>query len=95
MITGHVFIATSLGGFVAREDGDISWLLKYEQAGEDHGYNDFIKDIDAIVMGRGTYEAVRDMGNWFYNRPVLVLSSWLSQQKVPSELIGKVRFSDK
>jgi len=95
MITGHVFIATSLDGFIAREDGDIEWLLQQDQAGEDHGYDDFIRDIDAIVMGRGTFEAVRDMDEWFYNRPVLVLSSVLSQQEVPAKLTGKVRFTDK
>ena len=95
MITGHVFIATSLDGFIARENGDIDWLLERDQAGEDHGYEDFIKDIDVIVMGRGTYEAVRTMGAWFYTRPVLVLSQQLARQEVPSELSGKVRFSDK
>lgn len=95
MVTGHVFIATSLDGFIARENGNIDWLLKHDQAEEDHGYDDFIKDIDVIVMGRGTYEAVRAMGAWFYNRPVLVLSRRLAPQDVPHELSGKVRFSDK
>lgn len=95
MITGHVFIATSLDGFIARENGDIGWLLKHDQAGEDHGYDDFIRDIDVIVMGRGTYEAVRSMGDWLYTRPVLVLSAQLAQQAVPFELNEKVRFSDK
>lgn len=92
MVTGHVFIATSLDGFIARQDGDIDWLLAHDQAGEDHGYDDFIADIDAIVMGRGTYEAVQGMGDWFYSRPVLVLSSQLARQAVPPELSGKVRF---
>lgn len=95
MVTGHIFIATTLDGFIARENGDIDWLLKHDQADEDHGYDDFIKDIDVIVMGRGTYESVRSMGDWFYNRPVLVLSAQLAQQAVPSELAGKVSFSDK
>ena len=95
MVTSHVFIATSLDGFIARENGAIDWLLEYDQAGEDHGYDDFIKDIDVIVMGRGTYDAVRNMGDWFYTRPVLVLSAQLAQQAVPSELSGKVRFSEK
>ncbi|MEF0865139.1 hypothetical protein QDX27_15310 [Rhizobium sp. BR 318] len=49
-------------------------MLRHDQAGEDHGYDDFISDIDVIIMGRGTYEAVRGMGDWFYTRPVLVLS---------------------
>jgi dihydrofolate reductase len=95
MVTGHVFIATSLDGFIARENGDIDWLLKHDESGEDHGYDDFIENIDVIVMGRGTYEAVRNMGEWFYTRPVLVLSAQLARQQVPSELSGKVRFSDK
>jgi len=95
VITGHVFIATSLDGFIARENGEIDWLLERDQPDEDHGYDDFIKDIDAIVMGRGTFEAVRGMGDWFYNRPVLVLSARLAQQEVPAELTGKVRFTSK
>ncbi|HEY8575232.1 MAG TPA: dihydrofolate reductase family protein [Devosia sp.] len=95
LITGHVFIATSLDGFIARENGEIDWLLQHDQAGEDHGYDEFIKDIDTIVMGRGTFEAVQGMGEWFYNRPVVVLSSSLSLQAVPEHLAGKVRFSDK
>lgn len=95
MITGHVFIATSLDGFIARENGEIDWLLERDRPDEDHGYDDFIRDIDAIVMGRGTFDAVRRMGDWFYNRPVLVLSAGLAQQKVPAELAGKVRFTSK
>ncbi len=95
MVTGHVFIATSLDGFIARESGDLDWLLKHDRSGEDHGYNSFISDIDVIVMGRGTYESVRSMGDWFYSRPVLVLSAQLAQQPVPPELKEKVRFSDK
>lgn len=95
MITGHVFIATSLDGFIARDDGGIEWLLEYDASGEDHGYNDFIRDIDAIIMGRGTFETVRDMKPWFYTRPVLVLSADLAEQPVPAELAGKVRFTRK
>ncbi|NTJ66636.1 dihydrofolate reductase [Agrobacterium rhizogenes] len=95
MVTGHVFIATSLDGFIARDDGSIEWLLKYDASGEDHGYNDFIKDIDAIIMGRGTFETVREMRPWFYTRPVLVLSATLVEEPVPAELADKVRFTQK
>ncbi|MFK0162573.1 dihydrofolate reductase family protein [Rhizobium sp. NPDC090279] len=95
MITGHVFIATSLDGFIARDNGDIAWLLERDASGEDHGYDDFIRDIDAIIMGRGTFEAVRDMKPWFYSRPVLVLSATLAEQPVPADLAGKVRFMGK
>ena len=50
MPTGHVFIATSLDGFIARKDGTLDWLILPEHQGEDHGYDDFIRNIDAIVM---------------------------------------------
>lgn len=94
MITGHVFIATSLDGYIARLDGDIGWLLERDASGEDHGYDDFIADIDMIVMGRGTYEKVATFEQWFYNRPVLVLSKQLAGTSVPEPLRDKVRFAD-
>ncbi|WP_373376108.1 dihydrofolate reductase family protein [Cupriavidus nantongensis] len=94
MITGHVFIATSLDGFIARPDGDIGWLLERDDPAEDHGYTDFIADKGAIVMGRGSYEKVVTMGEWAYDRPVLVLSRQLAGKPVPDALQGKVRFSD-
>lgn len=95
MITGHVFIATSLDGFIARPDGDIGWLLARDDPSEDHGYQDFIADKDAIVMGRGCFEKVLTMGEWFYDRQVVVLSRQLAGQPVPEALRGKVRFSDR
>jgi len=94
MITGHVFIATSLDGYIARPDGDIGWLLQRDDPGEDHGYNDFIADKDAIVMGHGTYEKVAEFGEWHYDRPVVVLSRRLQGSPVPGRLRGKVRFTD-
>ncbi|WER45621.1 dihydrofolate reductase family protein [Cupriavidus sp. WKF15] len=95
MITGHVFIATSLDGFIARPDGDIGWLLERDDPAEDHGYPDFIADKDTIVMGRGCYEKVLTMGEWAYDKPVLVLSRKLAGTPVPETLQGKVRFSDR
>lgn len=93
MTTAHVFIATSLDGFIARADGDIDWLLQRDDPNEDHGYADFIADKDVIVMGRGTYEKVLTLGPWAYDRPVLVLSQQLANAPVPQALQGKVRFS--
>ncbi|MBS7778217.1 dihydrofolate reductase family protein [Acidovorax sp. CCYZU-2555] len=93
MTTAHVFIATSLDGFIARADGDIDWLLQRDDPNEDHGYADFIADKDLIVMGRGTYEKVLTLGPWAYDRPVLVLSKQLAGVAVPQALEGKVRFS--
>lgn len=74
--TGAVFIATSLDGYIARPDGDIDWLTsRGEQAGET-GYDAFIAGVDALVVGRGTYEKVRTFGAWPYpGLEVLLLSS--------------------
>ncbi len=94
MITGHVFIATSLDGYIARPDGDIGWLLARDDLQEDHGYDAFIADKDAIVMGRGSYEKVATFDPWPYDRPVLVLSRQLAGTSVPDRLHGKVRFAD-
>lgn len=93
MISGHVFIATSLDGYIARPDGDIGWLLQRDDPAEDHGYRDFIADKDAIVMGRGSYEQVLGFDPWPYDRPVVVLSKQLAGTPVPAALHGKVRFS--
>jgi dihydrofolate reductase len=94
MITGHVFIATSLDGYIARPDGDIDWLLARDDPQEDHGYDAFIADKDAIVMGRGSYEKVATFDPWPYDRPVLVLSRRLAGTPVPDRLQDKVRFAD-
>ena len=91
MITGHVFIATSLDGFIARPDGDIGWLLARDDPAEDHGYDAFIATIDSIVMGRGTFETIRDVRPWPYSRPVTVLSASLRQNDLPADLTGSVQ----
>lgn len=93
MITAHVFIATSVDGFIAREDGSIDWLLERDDPSEDHGYTAFIADKDTIVMGRGSYEKALTLGPWPYELPVLVLSQQLADVPVPAALQGKVRFS--
>ncbi|MDR6960833.1 dihydrofolate reductase [Pseudomonas brassicacearum] len=94
MATAHVFIATSLDGFIARPDGDIDWLLQRDDPTEDHGYSDFVADKDVVVMGRGSYEKVLTFDTWFYERPVVVLSEQLAGSPVPEALKGKVRFSN-
>ena len=45
-----MFIATSLDGFIAREDGGLDWLPK--NGGEPHGYDEFMATVDALVIGR-------------------------------------------
>jgi dihydrofolate reductase len=69
-----IFIGVSLDGFIARPDGALDWL---DHAGNvDHGYEAFMASVDAVVMGRHTYETVLGFGAWpFGSKPVFVLSS--------------------
>lgn len=94
MTTAHVFIATSLDGFIARPDGRLDWLLQRSDSAEDHGYANFMADKDAIVMGRGTYQTVADMEPWPYDRPAYVLSKELAGTPVPEAQQGQVFFLD-
>ncbi len=85
-----VFIATSLDGFIADINGGIGWLDSIPEINKiDTGYTAFTSHIDALVMGRKTFETVLSFGiEWPYKMPVFVLSSTL--KKVPSELKQKV-----
>lgn len=57
-----VYIAVSLDGYIAQEDGNIDWLSMVEVPGEDYGYATFYETIDTVVMGRKTYEKVLSFG---------------------------------
>jgi dihydrofolate reductase len=70
-----VFIAVSLDGFIAREDGDIDWLERQPRGDEDYGYTEFFESIDAIVMGRGTFEKVMSFPEWPYKQKRLIVLS--------------------
>ena len=94
MTSGHVFIAVSLDGFVAREDHAIDWLTKQETGDEDLGFAGFMDSVDGIVMGRGSFLNVLSFGvEWPYPKPVIVMSKTLSQDDIPEELTGMVRLS--
>ena len=90
MTTGHVFIGTSLDGFIARKNDDIAWLTDYPTLGEDHGFNAHMARVDGVVMGRGTYEVIKHMRPWYYSKPVVVLSTSLTQADIPEEIADKV-----
>ncbi len=77
-IKTSVFIAASLDGFISRLDGSIDWLDKANALipdGEDFGYRVFMDKIDALVMGRITFEQVLTFDKWPYgDKKVIVLS---------------------
>jgi len=74
VMTASVFIGTSLDGFIARLNGSFDFLPA--DGGEPHGYNEFIAGIDALVIGRNTFETVLAFPSWPYrDKRVIVLSS--------------------
>lgn len=84
-----VYIATSLDGFIATEDGGLDWLNAIPNpTGNDYGWADFNNRIDAILMGRKTFDVVLAFDGWLYEKPVHVLSS--SLEAIPERLADKV-----
>ena len=69
-----VFIGTSLDGFIARANGDLDFLPP--GGGEPHGYDEFMATVDALVIGRKTFETVLSFDTWPYgDKPAFVLST--------------------
>ncbi|MEP5339664.1 MAG: dihydrofolate reductase family protein [Algibacter sp.] len=85
-----VFIATSLDGYIADKNGGIDWLHSIANPDNiDMGYSEFISQIDALVMGRKTFETVCGFDiDWPYQKPVFVLSNSLT--RVPDKYKDKV-----
>ncbi|AUS05302.1 dihydrofolate reductase family protein [Pseudotamlana carrageenivorans] len=82
MITKNsVFIATSLDGYIADKNGRIDWLNSIPNPdNDDMGYMAYSNTIDALVMGRKTFETVRGFDvDWPYDKPVFVLSNTLKE----------------
>lgn len=89
-MTNYIYIATSLDGFIATNDGGLDWLDEIPNSEKsDIGYAEFMSGIDAILMGRRTFEKVLTFGLWPYEKPVYVLSK--SKVDVPKELESKVK----
>ncbi len=92
MTSGHIFIATSLDGYIAREDGSIDWLEVPGAELEDHGFAEMMASVDGLIMGRGTYEKVLEFGVWPYEKPVIVLTRSLKAADIPEHIKDKVSF---
>ena len=94
MTTGHMFMAMSLDGFVAREDFGLDWLMKQKTEGEDHGNEAFMESVNGLVMGSGSFRTALTFGAWPYEKPVVVLSKTLTPKDIPDELRDKVSISE-
>lgn len=94
-ITGHVFIAMSLDGYIARNDHALDWLPQEENKGEDMGYESFMETIDVLVMGSSSFKNILSFGiEWPYKKPVFILSKSLDESSIPKELKECVQISN-
>jgi dihydrofolate reductase len=73
MIKVSVFVGASVDGFIARRNDDLDFLPP--GGGEPHGYNEFLASVDAIVIGRKTFEKVLTLGPWAYGKKHVVILS--------------------
>jgi dihydrofolate reductase len=89
-MANYVYIAASLDGFIATPEGGIEWLEDAPNpSGSDFGFSEFLSMVNAILMGRATFDKVLAFDHWPYHIPVFVLSSTIKE--VPSYLHGKVQ----
>ena len=76
----YVYIATSLDGYIAGPGGEIDWLNDIPNPeGSDFGFAEFMQDIDALLMGRNTFDVLTGFDQWIYDKPVFVWSSTLAE----------------
>lgn len=71
------YLAVTLDGFIARDDGAVDYLQRFQSGGDDYGYSAFIDTVDAVILGRGTYDVVLGFGvgpKPFGDRRLIVLT---------------------
>lgn len=84
-------VSTPANGFIAREDGSLDWLTG-SASSEDYGFGEFFDTVDAMVLGRATYETVLAFDEWPYgDRAVRILTRSPDSLTVPLELHGRVK----
>lgn len=84
----HVFIATSLDGYIADVNGGVTFLDTFPMPeNTDMGYAVFTEKVDALLMGRKSFETVLGFDvAWPYTKPVFVWSQ--TMKEIPAELVG-------
>ncbi|WP_017222522.1 dihydrofolate reductase family protein [Moritella dasanensis] len=70
-----LYIATSLDGYIAKADHDISWLSHVDVKGEDYGYQAFLAGVSAVMMGNTSFQVIKDFGDWPYGNKQCFVAS--------------------
>lgn len=78
------YVAVSLDGFIAPLDGSLDWLAPYNAGGEDYGYGEFYKTVDALIEGSKTYEQALTFGEWPHpGKPCWVVTNRKFESRQP------------
>ncbi len=84
----YIYIATSLDGYIATKDGGIDWLMEIPNPdNSDFGFGEFMERVDALLMGRNTFEKVLTFDTWLYEKKVFVVSN--SLKEIPEKFSEK------
>lgn len=83
-----LYIAMSLDGYIAKPNDDLGFLSLVEQEGQDYGYADFVKTVDAVIVGRKTYDKVISMG---FDFPHADKDAYIIT-RTPRPNIGSIKF---
>jgi dihydrofolate reductase len=80
------YVAASADGFIATADGGVDWLSPFEGGDDDYGYAAFLAGVDAILLGRTTYEQVLTFGDW----PYAGKTSWVFSHRAQADIAERV-----
>jgi dihydrofolate reductase len=84
------YVAASLDGLIATSDGGIEWLRPYEGSGEDYGYAEFYASVEAVLLGRATYEKCLEFPEWPYpGKPYWVFSH--ANGNTPATVVAEMK----
>lgn len=84
-----VYIACSIDGYIAREDGSLDFLDQVGSSDDDYGYSELINNIDCLIMGRKTYETACTAPEWPYkSKRSIVLSNALENPQEHAEVFN-------
>lgn len=84
-----VYIAMSIDGYIARKDGNLDWLHYGHTGDEDYGFKNFFDSVDALILGRNTYQVVSSFEEWPYKgKRVIVLSRHIKEVREEAELFS-------
>ncbi len=81
-----IYIATSIDGYITRKDGGLDWLDRVGGFDEDYGFQKLLSSIDALIVGRKTYEVAITVPDPYPGKRVVVLSNSLNSVRKDMEL---------